>query len=190
MEFDYAKSASLEDALYEYLEVCRLVRAKASDLILDVGCGLGHLRAVYPNVVGVDLAVNSKADVLADARHLPFRDGVFDVAVSVEVLEHLDRDGGVEMLREMCRVARRVGVSTANSATGMHDERHVYEWSYFELYQTLKGLGVKVLGHGFGGCPIKNRVVRWFLVNFAPWWTWCEWFALGAVVEQPSKEPA
>jgi Methyltransferase domain len=53
--------------------------------------------------------------VRADGRDLPFADGEFDVAFSNAVLEHVGR--GVEQrafVHELCRVARRVFLSTPN----------------------------------------------------------------------------
>ena len=59
----------------------------------------------------LDLAArNAPPDVefaVADARHLPFADGSFDVASCSLVLHHLEPDDAVLMLREIRRVARR-----------------------------------------------------------------------------------
>ena len=53
--------------------------------------------------------------VVADGRGLPFADGEFDIAVSNAVVEHV---GGADdqraFVRELCRVARQVFVSTPN----------------------------------------------------------------------------
>ena len=71
--------------------------------VLDLGCGVGlysrELSRRGAWTVGLDLEMDSlqKARaggeavgwVLADAAHLPFRPGVFDAAVSVEVLTHI-----------------------------------------------------------------------------------------------------
>jgi len=182
LTYDYAKSSKLEDALAEYLELCRIVKASRHDLILDVGCGMNWLKHVYPPcmVVGVDIALNSRADVIADACCLPFRDKAFDVAVSAEVIEHMSKRDGMRMLREMCRVARRIAVSTVNRLTGPHDARHIYEWSFWELWRALRKLGVVILTFGFGDIKTRNRVMRllrWLL----PPWTWAEWFAIGGI---------
>jgi SAM-dependent methyltransferase len=53
--------------------------------------------------------------VVADGRRLPFADGEFDVAVSNAVVEHV---GGADdqraFVHELCRVGRRIFVSTPN----------------------------------------------------------------------------
>jgi SAM-dependent methyltransferase len=94
--------------------------------ILDVGCGTAgfmlacHKRGARP--VGVDLPhiiqvardglVRVIGDTLplvsADGRRLPFRDGSFDIVVSIGVLEHVPRPAA--LVEEMARVLRRGGI--------------------------------------------------------------------------------
>jgi SAM-dependent methyltransferase len=67
--------------------------------ILDIGCGEGALRVALParlgsRVVGLDasatmLAAHPWPVVQGDATALPFMAGAFDVAVAVNVLDHL-----------------------------------------------------------------------------------------------------
>jgi SAM-dependent methyltransferase len=53
--------------------------------------------------------------VQADGRDLPFEDDAFDIAFSNAVLEHVGgRDEQRRFVHELCRVARRVFVSTPN----------------------------------------------------------------------------
>jgi SAM-dependent methyltransferase len=82
--------------------------------VLEIGCGDG--RFAYWNrrrahIVGLDAAPLFSAEALAevdlvqgDARALPFADGVFQAAYSIDVLEHLDRDGLDAVMREARRV--------------------------------------------------------------------------------------
>jgi 2-polyprenyl-3-methyl-5-hydroxy-6-metoxy-1,4-benzoquinol methylase len=86
---------------------------------LEVGCGEGviadKLSQRWSTVVGLDLpdsglrrdwkAYSAPHFLHANAEQLPFRDGEFEVVVSVEVLEHLrDPERG---LREIARVGSR-----------------------------------------------------------------------------------
>jgi SAM-dependent methyltransferase len=53
--------------------------------------------------------------VVADGRRLPFADGEFDLGVSNAVVEHVgDAADQRAFVHELCRVARRVFVSTPN----------------------------------------------------------------------------
>jgi hypothetical protein len=114
------------------------LRPDASTTILDVGVtdaafgdADGHgsdnfFEANYPwpgriTAVGVaDLPRFREAFpgvrlVIADGRSLPFADGEFDVAVSNAVVEHVGgEDDQRALVRELCRVGRRVFVSTPN----------------------------------------------------------------------------
>ena len=94
--------------------------------VLDVGIGTGRLAAPLQkaglHVVGVDISrkMVDKAKekgvgdlVLADARLIPFRDKVFDVAVSVHLL-HLVSDWQ-KVISEICRVSRRALFSLYNA---------------------------------------------------------------------------
>lgn len=89
--------------------------------VLDVGCGTGHSHRVYRGqssfYAGIDLALEAVALarrrsggsswLQADACHLPFRDGSFDVVAFSSVLHHLpDRRPA---LTEATRVLRPGG---------------------------------------------------------------------------------
>jgi len=98
--------------------------------VLDVGCGTGEQisrikgKLSFPIIAsGVDWSTatvelhqslaSPYAEVsLCDASRLPFRDNEFDVALSMENLEHLYADGVRPSIAEMARVARYVLIST------------------------------------------------------------------------------
>ena len=68
--------------------------------------GLDRFAAAFPAVTAVQ----------ADGRDLPFADGAFDLGFSNAVVEHVagGRDGQRRFVHELCRVARRVFVTTPN----------------------------------------------------------------------------
>jgi 2-polyprenyl-3-methyl-5-hydroxy-6-metoxy-1,4-benzoquinol methylase len=95
------------------------LRPLAPRRVLDAGCGegvvAGWLAAGLPGaaVTGVDAREDGLREfarrnpglevVPGDLYELPFADGSFDLVVTVEVLEHLDRPA--EVLRELARVS-------------------------------------------------------------------------------------
>jgi ubiquinone/menaquinone biosynthesis C-methylase UbiE len=102
--------------------IWKLLDARASHRVLEVGCGAGHLLAGLPagRPVGVDLAESLLARTRrrlgarvtlaqADASALPFAAGSFERVYCSEVLEHLV-DPAVAVT-EIARVLARGGVA-------------------------------------------------------------------------------
>jgi len=98
----------------------KMLELGPSDKVLDIGCGKGQFlfysRPTCGQLVGIDAGTNFAAEPLAtvdltrgDIRMLPFEPGSFDKAYSLDVLEHLDEDGVVEMLSQARRVLRPGG---------------------------------------------------------------------------------
>ena len=71
-------------------------------LSLDVGCGFLR-KHTKRGIVGIDLR-RGLCDVVADAEHMPFRDGVFNSVYLFSMLEHLDHP--IKCLKESLRVAK------------------------------------------------------------------------------------
>jgi SAM-dependent methyltransferase len=72
---------------------------------LEVGAGSSNLHAA---IIKLDIAPSANIDVCASAESLPFADGVFDVVVSQEVLEHVRNP--FQAMREMGRVLKPGGL--------------------------------------------------------------------------------
>jgi SAM-dependent methyltransferase len=116
--------STLDDADHERIrEVLARIPADATSLV-DVGCGNGiccnQARAARPaldRVVGCDRSRAALARVtvekqVAEVDDLPFRDREFDVAASLEVLEHLPIETYAEARRELARVTSRTLIVT------------------------------------------------------------------------------
>ncbi|MCX8171203.1 MAG: class I SAM-dependent methyltransferase [Candidatus Bathyarchaeota archaeon] len=134
--------------------------------ILDVGCGRGEwgflLRAKKkgsPHLIGVDIwrphlenlcgTMVYSGLIMADAPHLPLKDRCVDISLACEILEHLAKDAGYKLLRELERVSRKtIIVSTPlnwpqGKIYGNPYERHISEWSVQDL--TCLGYNVNIV---------------------------------------------
>jgi SAM-dependent methyltransferase len=114
-----------------------LLEPHAGDRIVDLGCAAGavthFLSELGCAVVGVDAeprAIEKARSlfpelqfVLADVRTLPFDDASFDKAVAADLVEHLDDETFLSMLRELRRVLVPGGTFTLYTP----NPRHVIE---------------------------------------------------------------
>ena len=104
-----AKAYGIEDAVSKFVKDYHLENAR----VLDVGAGSGLLQDQVRDYTGLDISVTAhryfhKPFVQGDARAMPFRDGEFDAAWSIWVLEHVPNP---EMaLAEMRRVIKPGGL--------------------------------------------------------------------------------
>ena len=169
--------SSLTAALQEAL-------APGLDRVLDVGCGdQGSLVKRAPGLaftVGVD-AVLPEADAGAP-RHSEYRqldirslgehfgDGEFNCVVALDVIEHLTRTEGAELLRAMERIAsERVIVFTPNgflpqaATPGNPHQEHVSGWTATDF----SGRGYRVMGIN-GWRPLRGMYaeIRWLPRTF------------------------
>jgi SAM-dependent methyltransferase len=104
------------------------------EMLLDLGCGNRPFRATYDNYVshsiGVDMPFSphllSDVQVYSSGMSLPFKDGVFDIVLCSEVMEHVNEPE--LLLREISRVLRSGGflVMTTPFMVPMHEEPHDY----------------------------------------------------------------
>ncbi len=115
--------------LFAYEEACR--RAGRWRTALDIGCGVGYalelLRQGGARVIATDLARKPLQGALrsgpvwavqADATRLPLPDKSVDLVTAFQLIEHVPRDGALQILREIRRVLRPGGkgfVTTPNA---------------------------------------------------------------------------
>ena len=159
--------------------------------VLDAGCGrgiVGALVRIYrePNrVVGIDAydpylqfcRRTGMYDQLIehDLRKapLPFKSNEFDLATSLEVIEHLPKADGVRLLEELERVSRIVIVSTPNRffKQDPYDDNpfqsHVSRWKVGDFvrrgYSVYGAGGLLILGKEI---PILSYALGRFTIPF------------------------
>ena len=152
--------------------------------VLDVGCGAGGpasfifkregVKAIGLDIFMASLIVAGENDayqefVCGDATFLPFRDNCVEASGSVATLEHLDRQGGEKLLRELERVAKSIVVvccpvgSWGQAPCGDNQyQEHKYVWSLDELrregFTNIRGIGLKGMSGKIWGKIIRSPV--------------------------------
>lgn len=103
------------------IDVARVLRPLLSggSSILDAGCGEYGLAAFMPDATITGIDIVPPETVAAELKYvhgsildMPFDDGSYDIAVSVDVLEHLSADLRPAAIGQLVRVARKVVVIT------------------------------------------------------------------------------
>jgi SAM-dependent methyltransferase len=74
---------------------------------LEIGGGSGNFKEFSPHVLSTDILFAPWLNSVCDAQSLPFRDGVFDNMVMMDVFHHLERP--TVFLREALRVIKPGG---------------------------------------------------------------------------------
>lgn len=159
------KLAALEERHWWYRERRAILRRSTRTLVpgraLDIGsAGGGNTRvlrdagwstvAVEYDDVGASIALSRELTVVrADGCVLPFPDGLFDLVVAFDVLEHIVDDR--RAASEIHRVLRPGGIALIAVPSGMdlwsaHDEAvgHVRRYERDELRSLVEGSGLVI----------------------------------------------
>ncbi len=124
-------------------DIVRHFDLKAGDRVLDIGCAKGFLvkdlMRVCPGVevFGIDISeyavMNCEPEVVGrlhvgDARHLPFPDGSFKAALSINTIHNFDRAGCITAIKEMQRIARNGGYLQVDAYRNPAEEQIFLDW--------------------------------------------------------------
>jgi SAM-dependent methyltransferase len=137
--------------------------------ILDVGCGPGvPMYAVKKHkrlfAVGIDVFLpylkaarerrSHDALVLGDVRYLPFRAKSFDVAWCMEVIEHLKKEDGFHLIRNLEEIARKQVIIT--TPLGAYRSRELYGNPHQEHEATWGAEELRRLGYRPYFCGLRG----------------------------------
>lgn len=148
--------------------------------ILDVGCGAGATAAEFSAdgwVCAADRSVHAlrfvgergvATRVAASAEALPFRDGMFDIVLAFDIIEHVDDDAA--FLRELGRVLAPGGVVAIHvpawpALWSHHDEvlEHKRRYTRRSLRALLRDSPLNIAYLGWASCAIfpVTVAIRW-----------------------------
>jgi SAM-dependent methyltransferase len=115
----------------------------AGKRVLDIGCAKGFLihdlKMAVPglSVVGLDVSEYALIHAMPDTRgrlvrgsadQLPFRDGEFDLVLSINVLHNLERGRCITALREIGRVGRGHSYVQVDSWLSEEQRENLAQW--------------------------------------------------------------
>jgi SAM-dependent methyltransferase len=117
--------------------------------MLDVGCGGGPYRVLFPHVdsyVGIDILPSRNVDVVGDVQQLPFVDSTFDTILCTELLEHVPKPG--QALCEISRLLKPGGtlLLTVPMIWGLHLEPYdFFRYTKYGLRYLAERTGLTVV---------------------------------------------
>ena len=145
----YQEMRNFEDTYWWYISlrsrvsthVSKIINGKSSVQLLDGGCGTGGMMQVLKNkfpaisIAGIDYSMHAVRATMercistvsnASAEELPFGAELFDIVISLDVLETREVDD-VKALREFHRVLKKKGMLILNLTAfeclrGQHDD--------------------------------------------------------------------
>jgi len=158
-----------------------------SGLVLDLGCGKGALEAIIKTIpehnfksefVGVDISLDmllmakSFTDyvVCASAEYLPFKDRTFAAVFSVEVIEHIPKEKGFCVIKEMERVSNGVVAITTPSHFFIQDKFNTSQVGHYMRHESYWSVSeFKRLGYSVEGLHPVREYIPLFLSKKAPY---------------------
>jgi SAM-dependent methyltransferase len=150
--------------LLEHLVRYRFAAHLSSGLkVLDVGCGTGYGTSILAEKAGQAVGIDSDQETIhyanrvysrpnlrftvADCRYLPFADGLFGLAVSFEVIEHIDEQD--QCLDEIRRVLSRDGVLILSTPNASRSTKVIEEANPFHYRELAEDEFKELLGRHF-----------------------------------------
>lgn len=187
--YDYGRYIAYVHAL---LQVVPLLRHLREGIIVDLGCAQGRFSDAFkrflPNAtfVGVDLdqqslrSGNLRHKLFADARKPPFRNACIDLALCLELIEHMSAADALKMLKRIKQILKPDGfllLSTPNRNSPTYkfesiihgllgqeyrggNSSHVMIYSHDEIVELLRVSGFEVfVFRGYWVLPIGSKAI-------------------------------
>jgi SAM-dependent methyltransferase len=192
-----------------HMKALQYLRVNRGEVILDIGCGRGELLSACDKkgaiAIGIDYspaAVKiSRGDkdahvavIQASATALPFRDGIFDKIIMLDIVEHLAPDDLLKCLQDARRLLKHGGhilihtpnqwgdyvsalyykvgsklrrpkeVTKNNLIVHNYDSLHVNVLSPISLRKVIRRAGFRSK-IWFAGHPLQDKPYRWIVAD-------------------------
>lgn len=154
------------DQFARYMILSEIVESLFDDQklsIVDIGAGPSRLTECFLQERIGSLAVTdvegfdrNDLTIVSPGQPLPFEDERFDVAIAMDVLEHVVPEQRSEFIREAIRVASLTIIATPIGSDATRRAESIYESAYWELHQ--KPL-VFLSEHSAYGLPVSEDVI-------------------------------
>jgi SAM-dependent methyltransferase len=140
--------------------------------VLDLGAGSAKYRDIIKKKAdgyrAFDIASGPHIDVVGDIFDMPFENGSFDVVVSTQVLEHVERPW--IMIKEIGRILKKDGICIVTSpfmAPYHPDPFDYFRYSKEGLESLFKNEGFEIIESGYYGrfFTVLSEMVRFGFFN-------------------------
>lgn len=134
------------DYIERYLFVLKILAnfqkyCKEQLRIIEIGAGPSSpIKNYFKHAILLDLAPAPGVDVVADATHLPFRGKAFDVAIAIDLIEHVSPNKRETVLSEMFRVSKFVLIHTPLVSSNGEFNARFYDYLLLKFLKEKVGI--------------------------------------------------
>ncbi|MFA5360291.1 MAG: class I SAM-dependent methyltransferase [Patescibacteria group bacterium] len=132
------------DIAFRYLPVIDILNKNKlqNSNIIEVGSGdTGLTRYLKKKITGVDISFEDENSsgllkkIKITGIGLPFPDDEFEVAISVDSLEHIEKDNRREFIKEIVRVARKYLIIVVPSGRASLEQDKKLDKQFYDIYK-------------------------------------------------------
>ena len=167
---DYLTLSFLSETICIVLK--KILGNRSNLRVLDVGCGRKPYEVFFKHgtdaYIGIDINRGSSAEIVGIGEKLPFKDNYFDIALSIQVLEHVIDP--LMMLKEIHRVCKNSGflvLSTHGIYLEDHGPNDLWRYTSQGLAKLVQSTGFKVI-NVYSMSPLESLVQISLFYFFLP----------------------
>lgn len=149
-------------------------------LIIGIGDGITpHLLKKYIDVTTFDVNKDLKPDILGDVRNITdfFPDKKFDIIICCEVLEHIDYDDFLKVIKELSIIGKYLilslpyqylGIKVSFRITPFQKDEKSFILGIPYFFKKFKPTSEHLWEIGFKGYPLKtilNEIKKYYLIE-------------------------